>query len=282
MYGKLDKTDFDLQHQSRIHDEFLKTLEEDLLDLRRDIAKLKKMKAASKSQKSPGLKTFDFEELVKEVEILRAVILEGSQTNRMLHTRLRKEINRSVERVREWAEPPGTDETDGKPAEIDLTGYRLTPRSKERIPAEQMKLRETTSKRKIKTALDDLRADLLKLEKEAALDKLITEFRESEWEKTQRILGKGGLQGEKAERVFQFYIHYAVYTEYFNSMKYLYQILLKEYEELDILDDNVVTELRKKAIFKITALLCRHQWRRPHDARNREAFRNQLMIEIPP
>lgn len=83
-----------------------------------------------------------------------------------------------------------------------------------------------------------------------------------------------------AEIILEFYIVYAVFVEYFNSMKMLYQVLIAEYELNDLLEPRQVGFLRTGAIARIAVLLCRQGWLGPASSKNRSDFRTSMMKAI--
>ncbi|MEO6051979.1 MAG: patatin-like phospholipase family protein [Pyrinomonadaceae bacterium] len=84
----------------------------------------------------------------------------------------------------------------------------------------------------------------------------------------------------EADRVASFYVHYALFTEYFKSMKLLYQVLLKEYEELDLLDEKVVLRIRRSAVRRIAEKLAKARWKGLDGAEQRAEFRSDTLRDI--
>lgn len=276
MFEDTFETELTLQAKGDDLDQFLKTLEDDLVELRSEIAKFKyKRPKKGRSKRSPMSTVFDFAKLHDEIDGVESVIVAHSETNRMLHTRLRAEVGKPVKQIKDWLAGLKKIGAGVLPEELSVEiSERLAPAVRERLA----EARDTANQEH--TVPHDLESDLLTLEKKRALGQLFDGIIVADLPAAERLKTAGGLDDTQAENVLKFYVYYAVFIEYFNSIKLLYQILLKEYEELDLIDDDVVTGLRTVAIFKITAFLCDHKWRGPGNAPRREQFRTGMLKAI--
>ena len=83
-----------------------------------------------------------------------------------------------------------------------------------------------------------------------------------------------------AEKVAQFYVLYALFTEYFKSMKLLYQVLLKEYEELELLSEEEIEKIRLSAITQISTSFAQGLWKGKDGSEKRAKFRKEMLSQI--
>ena len=103
MFEDTFETELTLQAKGDDLDQFLKTLEDDLVELRSEIAKFKyKRPKKGRSKRSPMSTVFDFAKLHDEIDGVESVIVAHSETNRMLHTRLRAEVGKPVKQIKDW------------------------------------------------------------------------------------------------------------------------------------------------------------------------------------
>ena len=111
------------------------------------------------------------------------------------------------------------------------------------------------------------------------LDKFIGGIAEDTQSNIGNFEKENGLDENDARSVLNFYIYYAIFVEHFNSMKVLYQVLLREYEGLNLLDQQTVNNLRLTAVKRINSLLVQHKWRGDANAANRDNFRNMMLAD---
>lgn len=250
-------------------DEFLDSFEADLRQIRQDIGLLhSKKKPKKKPKKRPRIshqRIIDLEELKKLTVEVKNVILDGEQSERMLGTRCRTEIDRHIQRLKGPADKTKAPDADVPAPVAGVLGEATEQIVKEAAP--------TVSAKALKSAL-------LRSEKARGLEQLLAGVKKANAAPINKLEGPGGLRTEDVEAILEFYTLYALFTEYFNSMKVLYQVLLKEYEELDLLDDDDVMRLRRLAIHRIAARLLRHKWRGADNANNREVFRNKMLRSV--
>ena len=119
-------------------------------------------------------------------------------------------------------------------------------------------------------------------DKAQALDKLIAEVRRQvDIRRRSKDDALSVVSDKKVlETVIDFYVIYAIFIEYFNSMKMLYQVLLAEYELNRSLESDEIGELRADAISRIAVRLCRQEWLGRSSAQNRRLYRETMLKAI--
>lgn len=89
-----------------------------------------------------------------------------------------------------------------------------------------------------------------------------------------------GLDTPTLETIVGFYVCYGIYYEFIYNMSLLYQVLLREYESLKLLDLSVVTRLRRLAVIEIARLFCYGNWKGARGFDERTRFRERMIKEI--
>ena len=119
-------------------------------------------------------------------------------------------------------------------------------------------------------------------EKAAALDRFITEVRRQVAIKRARKTDALAIVSDQqvANAILDFYIIYAVFIEYFNNMKVLYQVMLAEYEVIGALPPKQIGALRAAAVARITTHLCRQSWLGEKAGKHRREFRQSMLKVI--
>ena len=119
-------------------------------------------------------------------------------------------------------------------------------------------------------------------DKQEALDRLIAAVRQRVHDaRAQKVDALAVIQDENVRStIIDFYILYAIFIEYFNSMKVLYQVLLAEYEVNGALQPQEIGELRTSAISRIAVLLCQQQWLGRNSSKSRGLYRERMLKEI--
>ena len=253
---------------------FLNTLEHDLLQLRTQIESLKKprrrgRRGGGRRARIAVNRSINFASLRAELSSVREALLNGHQTDPMIGPRRRAEISHHVSLIEEWR---NTRETSDERITLTFSGSLHT--------ATEAYLHSAASPDGESASVRRIKRTALRMEKDIILGELLDKVEAANREYIDKLFASGELPDAEIAAIKQFYVYYAVFTEYFNAVKLLYQVLLKEYEELDILDDQAVTGLRVRAILKISARLLRNEWRGAANADYREEFRHQMMALI--